>query len=57
MMSGDCPMMGGAMMWAMGGAWILVLILLLLGVAALVKYVFFSGKQVRRRGVEQEADE
>lgn len=50
-------MMGGAMMWVMGGAWILVLLLLLLGVAALAKYLFFSGKSVRRRGVEHQTDE
>lgn len=40
---GCMEMMGGGMMWAMGLVWLLVVLLLLLGVAALVKYLFFSG--------------
>jgi hypothetical protein len=37
-------MMGmGGMMWGMGLVWLLVVILLVLGIAALVKYLF-SGK-------------
>jgi len=35
-------MMGGGMMWAMGLVWLLVILLLVLGTAALVKYLFFS---------------
>jgi len=35
-------MMGGGMMWVMGLVWILVILLLVLGIAALVKYLFFS---------------
>lgn len=41
----DCMgMMGGhgAMMWAMGGVGLLIVALLLLGVAALVKFLFFG---------------
>ena len=37
-------MMGGGMMWGMGLLWLLVVIVLVLGAAALVKYLFFSGK-------------
>jgi len=37
-------MMGSGMMWAMGLVWLLIVILLVLGIAALVKYLFFSGK-------------
>lgn len=33
-------MMGGGMMWGMGLTWLLVVILLILGIAALAKYVF-----------------
>ena len=33
-------MMGGGMMWGMGLWWILVVILLILGIAALAKYLF-----------------
>jgi hypothetical protein len=38
-------MMGhmGGMMWGMGLFWLIVLIVLVLGAAALVKYLFFSG--------------
>jgi hypothetical protein len=38
----DGSMMGG-MMWGMGLFWLLVIILLVLGVAALLKYLF-SGR-------------
>lgn len=31
---------GGAMMWGMGLLWLLLLVLLALGIAALVKYLF-----------------
>jgi hypothetical protein len=34
-------MMGGGM-WAMGIVWLLVVLVLVLAVAALVKYLFFS---------------
>jgi hypothetical protein len=37
-------MMGGGMMWGMGLLWLLVIVVLVLGAAALVKYLFFSGK-------------
>lgn len=40
MMSG---MMNGAMMWGMGLLWLLVVALIVLGVAALAKYLFFGG--------------
>jgi hypothetical protein len=33
-------MMGGGMMWGMGLAGLLIVLLLILGVAALVKYLF-----------------
>lgn len=32
--------MGGGGMWGMGLVWILVLILLILGIAALIKYIW-----------------
>jgi hypothetical protein len=35
-------MMGGGMMWGMGLIGLLVIVVLLLGAAALVKYLFFS---------------
>ena len=35
-------MMGGGMMWGMGLIGLLVIVVLLLAVAALVKYLFFS---------------
>ena len=35
-------MMGGGMMWGMGLIGLLVVVVLLLGAAALVKYLFFS---------------
>jgi hypothetical protein len=34
-------MMDGGMMWAMALLWLLVAVLLVLGIAALAKYVFF----------------
>ncbi|GGG52477.1 hypothetical protein GCM10010964_44540 [Caldovatus sediminis] len=33
-------MMDGGMMWGMGLIWLLLLVLLVLGIAALVKYLF-----------------
>ena len=33
-------MMSGGMMWVMGVFWLLVLILAVLGIAALIKYLF-----------------
>ena len=35
-------MMSGGMMWGMGLIGVLVIVVLLLGAAALVKYLFFS---------------
>ena len=35
-------MMGGGMMWGMGLLWLLVVVVLVLGAAALVKYLFFG---------------
>lgn len=35
-------MMDGGMMWGMGLIWLLVLIVLVLGAAALIKYLFFN---------------
>jgi hypothetical protein len=35
----------GMMMGGMGLAWLLVLVLVLLGIAALVKYLFFSNRR------------
>ena len=37
-------MMSGGMMWGMGLVGLLVIIVLLLGAAALVKYLFFSNR-------------
>jgi hypothetical protein len=37
-------MMGGGMMWGMGLIGLLVIVVLLLGAAALVKYLFFSNR-------------
>lgn len=39
----DCTQGMGGMMWGMGLIWLLLLALLGLGVAALVKYLFFGG--------------
>jgi hypothetical protein len=36
-------MMDGGMMWGMGLVWLLVVIILVLGAAALIKYLFFGG--------------
>jgi hypothetical protein len=36
-------MMGGGMMWGMGLFGLLALVVLLLALAALVKYLFFTG--------------
>lgn len=39
-------MMGGPlMMWGMGFAWLLLILVLVLGVAALVKYIFFDRRR------------
>ena len=38
----DGMMGGGAMMWGMGLMWLLVIVVLVLGLAALVKYLFFD---------------
>ena len=35
-------MMGGGMMWGMGLIGLLVIVVLILGAAALVKYLFFT---------------
>jgi hypothetical protein len=35
-------MMNGGMMWGMGIVWLLVVVVLVLAIAALVKYVFFN---------------
>lgn len=35
----------GGMMWGMGLFWLLVLVLVGLGIAALVKYLFFSQRR------------
>jgi hypothetical protein len=35
-------MMGGGMMWGMGLIGLLIIVVLLLGAAALVKYLFFT---------------
>ena len=35
-------MMGGWMMWGMGLGWLLILLLVVLGIAALIKYLFFD---------------
>jgi hypothetical protein len=37
-------MMGGGMMWGMGLVSLLLIVVLVLAAAALVKYLFFSGK-------------
>lgn len=38
-------MMEGGMMWGMGLVWLLLIVVLVLAVAALVKYLFFSGRR------------
>jgi hypothetical protein len=35
-------MMNGGMMWGIGFVWLVITILLLLGIAALLKYLFFD---------------
>jgi hypothetical protein len=37
-------MMGGGMMCGMGLFWLLILVLLVFGAAALIKYLFFGDK-------------
>lgn len=45
MQSNDMMEGMGGMMWGMGLVWLLVVLVLVLGIAALVKYLFFnSGK-------------
>ena len=34
-------MMSGGMMWGLGIIWLLLIVLVILGIAALIKYVFF----------------
>ena len=41
MMDGMCGMMSGGMMWGMAVVGLLLILLLLLGVAALAKYLFW----------------
>lgn len=43
----DGMMNGGGMMWGMGLVWLLVIVVLVLGAAALVKYLFFDGPRRR----------
>lgn len=38
-------MMGSGMMWGMGLFWLLILVILVLGAAALIKYLFPSDKR------------
>ena len=38
-------MMHGGMMWPMWIIWVLTVIVLLLGAAALIKYLFFAGRK------------
>lgn len=38
-------MTGDGVMWGMGMYWLLILVVLALGAAALVKYLFFSDKR------------
>lgn len=42
MMQGMMDSMGGMMMWGMGLFWLLVVVALVLGIAALIKYVLSS---------------
>ncbi|WP_280953465.1 hypothetical protein [Phyllobacterium phragmitis] len=37
--------MSGMMMWGMGLVWLLTVLVLILGVAALVKYLFLGGRE------------
>lgn len=43
----DGMMNGGGMMWGMGLVWLLGVVVLVLGVAALVKYLFFNSRRRR----------
>lgn len=43
MMNGH--IMSGGMMWTMGFVWLLVVVLLILSIAALVKYVFLGNRE------------
>ena len=36
---------GGVMMWGMGLIWLLIIVILVLGAAALVKYLFFNNRR------------
>lgn len=38
-------MMDGGMMWGIGLIWFLILVVLVLGAGALIKYLFFSDKR------------
>ena len=38
-------MMGSGMMWGMSLFWLLILVLVVLGAVALVKYLFFGDKR------------
>ena len=38
-------MMGGGMMWGMGLFWLVILVVVVLGAGALVKYLFFGDKR------------
>ncbi len=46
-MMNDIMSGGGLMMWGMGLVWLLVFVVLLLGAAALVKYLFFDHSRGR----------
>jgi hypothetical protein len=37
--------MSGIMMWGMSFAWLLAVLVLVLGAAALIKYLFFGGRR------------
>ena len=37
--------MGGGMMWGMGLFWLVILVVLVLGAAALIKYLFSGDKR------------
>lgn len=45
MMDGGMMEGMGGMMWGMGLVWLLLLLVLVLAAAALVKYLFFSGRK------------
>ena len=53
MMNGPSGMMdgmGGMMMWGLGLVWLLAVLVLVLGAAALVKYLFFGSRPRRDDG-------